>query len=285
MKNGLKWLENKGFVCEFKSVEHPNKKMYIKSSLRPSEKATGGPWFTDGQLDVGYLNSMQQVVFFLIKEKSVYLSKRSASSSNNGSTDSKVKREKQPTKGAVRGIQQASPGTKRSADRISTDSPTTVSTTSPTDASKLPSAKSKRGASGPRTLPLPAGYTKYPTTLNIVQFINGSNMTRDPVTREPLTLTQADMQQIIDILVWENRVEPVRLSGGRTGYRATRPAQIPATKDDENDEVLGVAQERGLNGFSEIPCSHCPVFDICVPGGEVSPAGCRYYEEWLKSIE
>ena len=281
MKNGLKWLENKGYVCEFKSVEHPNKKMYIKSSLRPSEKATGGPWFTDGQLDVGYLNSMQQVVFFLIKEKSVYLSKRGASNST-GSTDSKVKREKQPTKGAACGSRQAAPGTKRSADKISTDAPTTASTTSP---SNPPRAKPKGDASGPRTLPLPAGYTKYPTTLNIVQVINGSNMTRDPVTREPLTLTQGDMQQIIDILVWENRVEPVRLSGGRTGYRATRPAQIPATKDDENDEVLGVAQERNLNGFSEIPCSHCPVFDICVPGGEVSPATCRYYEEWLKSIE
>lgn len=262
LKAGLKWLENNGLITDFKSVEQPNKKMFIKSSLRPSERATGGPWFTDGQLDVGFLNSMQQAVFYIIKEQSAYVSKEGRSRNDSNG------RAKQPAKGTIRGIPKPMPaslaGTKRVASDISSD-------------------LSNDGAPG-RLLPLPAGYNNYPTALSIVQMINKSGLTRDPVTKEAVTLSQADMQQVLDILVWENRIEPVRLSGRRVGYCVCRPHQIPSDKREDNDEVLGVAQEPRTNGFSEIPCSSCPVFDICEPGGEVSPATCKYYDEWLKTI-
>ena len=52
VKNCIKYLETKGYIASMKNVEHPNKKMYIKANLRPSDRATGGPWFTDGELDI-----------------------------------------------------------------------------------------------------------------------------------------------------------------------------------------------------------------------------------------
>src|SRR5271168_1006638 len=47
----IKHLESKNMISNMKSVEHPARKMYIKSSVRPSDRATGGPWYTDGELD------------------------------------------------------------------------------------------------------------------------------------------------------------------------------------------------------------------------------------------
>ncbi|POS84342.1 hypothetical protein EPUL_003609, partial [Erysiphe pulchra] len=55
--SSIKFLMGKGYICEMKSVEHPGRKMYIKASLRPSERATGGAWFTDGELDDVFINT------------------------------------------------------------------------------------------------------------------------------------------------------------------------------------------------------------------------------------
>ncbi len=48
-RSASKYLESRNMIADMKSVEHPTRKMYIKSSLRPSDRATGGPWYTDGE--------------------------------------------------------------------------------------------------------------------------------------------------------------------------------------------------------------------------------------------
>jgi len=35
------------------------------------------------------------------------------------------------------------------------------------------------------------------------------------------------------------------------------------------------------NGFSEAPCSRCPVFRLCEDGGPVDARSCEYFEKWL----
>ena len=75
LKNALKQLQTKGLIVPFKNVEHPNKKMFIKASIQPSDRATGGPWYTDQNLDEAFIEELQRVVFDFIKRQSSYVSR------------------------------------------------------------------------------------------------------------------------------------------------------------------------------------------------------------------
>lgn len=71
----IKHLTTKGYICEMKSVEHPTRKMYIRASLRPSERATGGPWFTDGELDDVFISTALMLLERHIHNQSWYVSR------------------------------------------------------------------------------------------------------------------------------------------------------------------------------------------------------------------
>jgi len=196
VKNCIKFLETKGYIASMKNVEHPNKKMYIKATLRPSERATGGPWFTEGELDTAFIAELEGIVFEYIKTKSAYRGSHSQPTTP-GAT-------KLPKRGIVTvGESTTSRGTKRAATDISTDD---TSTPAPT-----------RGGSKPRAvfLPMPAGYKHYPTVAEIAKFIHDTGITNNT------TLGEADIQQLVDVLTYDGLIECVRV-GRRRGYRVTR---------------------------------------------------------------
>ncbi|KAJ2902850.1 putative DNA-directed RNA polymerase III subunit rpc6 [Zalerion maritima] len=271
VKQGLKWLENKGLISEFKSVEQPNKKMYILSSLRPSERATGGPWYTNGELDEGLVNGMQKIVYKCIKDRSTYFSKGGSSSGGMASDQgapSEKKGRKQPTKGTMRGSPR---GIKRTAAEANINSEKSIQ--------KMTIPRFGGPRQGPQIMGMETGYTAYPTALEITQFISNAKVTEDP-------LTQSDIQDITNMLEWEGQIEPIRLAKGRIGYEVTVPDRIPATTnpEDENDEVLGIAQEPQISHSAEMPCGTCLVSEQCEPGSKVSPEKCKYYADWLDVI-
>jgi len=35
------------------------------------------------------------------------------------------------------------------------------------------------------------------------------------------------------------------------------------------------------NGYTDVPCSRCPVAHQCSDEGEVTPAKCVYFSQWL----
>lgn len=270
LKSHLKFLESKGYIKDMKSVEHPNKKMYIKSSLRPSEKATGGPWYTDSNLDEAFISELLKVIFDFITRQSTYRSVHS------------VHKEKQPKKGVLKGDKEAAiaKGKKRAAEDISGEDPAP-----PAHAQR---EKQHRHREPKRTqlLPLPAGYNAYPTVRQIAELISASGITNNT------TLGIADVQQLVDVLVDDGLVEPVRI-GKVKGYRTVRAARVDPTpltalmRDHSMDEdVLDLqAQDMGAgpmsNGLTEAPCGRCPVFDLCEEGGPVNPGNCVYFQRWL----
>ena len=265
VKNCIKFLETKGYIASMKNVEHPNKKMYIKATLRPSERATGGPWFTEGELDTAFIAELEGIVFEYIKTKSAYRGSHSQPTTP-GTT-------KLPKRGTVTaGESTTSRGTKRAATDISTDD---ASTPAPT-----------RGGSKPRAvfLPMPAGYKHYPTVAEIAKFIHDTGITNNT------TLGEADIQQLIDVLTYDGLIEGVRV-GRRRGYRVTRAMKqdtVPFHKRQKEREA-GVGLDQPLvpgaeplsNGLTEAPCGRCPVFELCEEGGPVSPSNCVYFLQWL----
>ncbi|KAK3905751.1 DNA-directed RNA polymerase [Staphylotrichum tortipilum] len=270
VKNCIKFLETKGYIASMKNVEHPNKKMYIKATLRPSERATGGPWFTEGELDTAFIDELEGIVFEYIKTKSAYRGSQSQSTPS-----SSVAAPKAPKKGIVTASSETlTRGTKRAATDISTDDNLPPSTTT-----RGPSSKSRAVF-----LPMPAGYRHYPTVAEIAKFIHDTGITNNT------TLGEADIQQLVDVLTFDGLIEGVRV-GRRRGYRVARAARqdtVPFHKRQKEREV-GVGLDRPLvpgaeplsNGLTEAPCGRCPVFELCEEGGPVSPSNCVYFLQWL----
>ena len=252
LKNALKHLQAKNLIAPFKNVEHPNKKMFIKASIRPSDRATGGPWYTDQNLDEAFIEELQRVVFDYIKRQSSYHSKHGNSTSRTTT--------KQPQKGVLRGGV-AEKGKKREAKDL--DEP-------PSKAVKISETSIPRKDS---LLPLPAGYTGYPTVRDIARLLSSSGITNNTI------LSEEDVKKLVDVLVWDNLIEPVRVAG-RTGFRVARVAKQSVEswagrEDNEGPEVY-------TSPYTEAPCGRCPVFELCEEGGPVGPSNCTYFQKWLE---
>ncbi|KAH3900463.1 probable DNA-directed RNA polymerase III subunit RPC6 [Saccharomycodes ludwigii] len=65
----LKNLEAAKYVKSIKNVKYPTRKIYMLYNLQPSIEVTGGPWFTDGELDVEFINSLLTIIWRFIAEK------------------------------------------------------------------------------------------------------------------------------------------------------------------------------------------------------------------------
>lgn len=288
VKNCIKFLETKGYIASMKNVEHPNKKMYIRANLRPSDRATGGPWFTDGELDTAFIAELQELVFDYIKNHSAYLSNHVPMGGGATRVPRKVVRGTAPATASTAPstdpaeASSSSRGTKRPAGEITNDdgslqiSPPRPATTTPTPApqSSRPTKKV--------FLPLPAGYKSYPTVTEIAQLIDKAGITNNT------TLGEADIQQLVDALTYDGLIEPIKING-RKGYRVTRAVKQDPTSFAKRREgrtgmdlpALIPGPPPVSNGLTEVPCGRCPVFDLCEEGGPVSPSNCVYFPKWL----
>ncbi|KAG6263428.1 hypothetical protein E4U49_002253 [Claviceps purpurea] len=255
LKNTLKQLQTIGLIAPFKNVEHPNKKMFIKASIRPSDRATGGPWYTDQNLDEAFIEELQRVVFDFVKRQSGYLSSHGVPAASRSQT---------PRKGVVKGA--VDKGKKRDASEMSKP---------PSKAVKIaPGATTRKQE--PVRLPLPAGYTGYPTVRDIARLLSSSGITNNTI------LSEDDVRKLVDVLVWDNLIEPVKVAG-KLGYRVSRIAKQStenwAGRDDPTGREGG--PEPYISPYTEAPCGKCPVFSFCEEGGPVGPSNCEYFKTWL----
>ncbi|KAM0748838.1 hypothetical protein T439DRAFT_343497 [Meredithblackwellia eburnea MCA 4105] len=67
----LKTLEGKKMIKAVKSVKTPTRKIYMLANVTPSVEITGGPWFTDNELDVEYVDLLKKCTMKLLQEKSI----------------------------------------------------------------------------------------------------------------------------------------------------------------------------------------------------------------------
>ncbi|KAG0331030.1 34-kDa subunit of RNA polymerase III (C) [Podila humilis] len=69
IKRCLRALEQKAMVKAIKSVKHPTRKLYMLMELTPSVDVTGGPWFTDQELDVDFVEQLTNACYKFILMK------------------------------------------------------------------------------------------------------------------------------------------------------------------------------------------------------------------------
>ncbi|ODA79362.1 hypothetical protein RJ55_04955 [Drechmeria coniospora] len=265
LKNALKQLQTKSLIAPFKNVEHPNKKMYIKASIRPSDRATGGPWYTDQNLDEAFIEELQRVVFDFVKRQSGYLSTHCSSGGGGGGGGGGTARTQVPKKGVLKGGA-VERGQKRGAQEMMSK----------------PASKAAKTATAaplrrePALLPLPAGYTGYPTVRDIARLLSSSGITNNTI------LSEEDVRKLVDVLVWDNLLEPVKIAG-KLGFRVARVAKQSTESWAGREDPTGRAggPEPYASPYTEAPCGRCPVFDLCEEGGPVGPSNCEYFKQWL----
>ena len=250
-KKAISALQTKNLIVPFKNVEHPNKKMYIKASIQPSDRATGGPWYTDQDLDEAFIEDLQRVVFNYVKAQGSYVSRHPTK-----------ERPQAPTKGVLKGT--ADKGKKRDAKEL--DEP-------PSKAVKTSTAATPRH---PVLLPLPAGYTAYPTVRDMARFLSTSGITNNTI------LSEQDVQKLVDVLVWDNLIEPIKIAG-KIGFRVARISRQSTGSWSAGDDPMGAegGPEPYISAYTEAPCGRCPVFELCEEGGPVGPSNCVYFTKWL----
>ncbi|KIJ45899.1 hypothetical protein M422DRAFT_59678 [Sphaerobolus stellatus SS14] len=66
----LKSLEQKGLIKSVVAVKYPTRKIYMLSHLEPSVELTGGPWYSENELDTEFINMLTQACLRFIQDKS-----------------------------------------------------------------------------------------------------------------------------------------------------------------------------------------------------------------------
>lgn len=84
----LKSLESQRYVKSVKSVKYPTRKIYMLYHLQPSVEVTGGPWFTEGELDVEFINSLLTIVWRFVAQNSFPNGFQTTTSNGEGNKNS-----------------------------------------------------------------------------------------------------------------------------------------------------------------------------------------------------
>lgn len=244
----MKALEGKKLVKPVKSIKNPSQRIYMCFHLSPNEDVTGGPWFSDGELDVELIAVTADAVVHFIEQKSwkkVTIKREHRSPSPMSIEDPAIgQKRKRPANGDIEGVH--------------------------------PKSKT-RMISEETQISYPAGYRGYPTVFAIKHFIEETGFLKNSGD-----LTVTDLQNLLDVLVFDDRIE--KIAGG---YRTVRGV-FGATEAMKNimagRNAADAVEDGDLgNGLSQAPCGRCPVFNLCEDGGPVNARNCEYFDTWLRA--
>lgn len=254
-RSAIKHLETKNMISDMKSVEHPLRKMYIKSSIRPSDRATGGPWYSDGELDEEFISMMMDILYQHIKKKTFYHS----SSAGGPAVLKKPKKVKKMTAEEARALRDKELGPLSTQKKDGKEEIQHQHYHQQIE--DLEDERTQRKRKYDRYLPMPAGYQAYPSLDELTSYVENGRFTSQ-------TLTAGEVEQLLEIMCYDGRVERVVAGPEGIAYRALRSSLL--AEDDGMPSVL-----------TEAPCGRCPVFTLCEEGGPVGPSNCEYFTEWL----
>lgn len=261
----LNKLQNQKLVKTVKNIKAPMQKTYILFHLAPSDEITGGSFYDAGDLDDSLIEDLSNVIVFHVRQMSWVDEKKHM---KREASPILIRDDAEPT---TEGAAESYPRKKRKRDSNAASQVKDIE-----DAIPARKRRSHRHSHDPETetvheqVPFPAGH-EYPSPSSIHAFITSTDIIR---AMKASSLTVEEVQQILNILVWDERLEEVN-----GGYRTVRGVKYkqPGEPDDPEDEQ---ARKRG-NGFTEMPCGQCPVIDLCGPGGPVNAANCVYFDRWL----
>ncbi|KAK3075143.1 34-kDa subunit of RNA polymerase III (C) [Teratosphaeriaceae sp. CCFEE 6253] len=267
VQRALGKLEGARLVKVVKNVRAPAQKTYMLFHLVPSDDVTGGSFFDAGDLDESLIEEVGNLIVFHVRMCSWVESKVRRPKRDAPSPDPVSDHDADTAAGAAN---PASPSRKRKRGTADIE-----------DDPALRRGKPGHHATESVVVQLawPAYSRDYPTAGSIHNFITTTDAIR---ASKAAQLTVAEIQGVIDVLVWDDKLEKVG-----SGYRTVRgvdfkPPGLVADEDDEDDEDADGEGGDG-NGLTQVPCGKCPVFELCGDAGPVTAGGCEYFGEWLSA--
>ena len=100
-----------------------------------------------------------------------------------------------------------------------------------------------------------------------------------------VTLSEEEVLQIVNTLVYDGNVsahvatQSSAAAGAGPGASPSRAASYPPGTVYYTASTLPLKRHSDL---TSVPCGVCPVADQCHDGGAISPATCKYYDDWMK---
>eukprot|EP00188_Purpureofilum_apyrenoidigerum_P005721 Plantae.Rhodophyta-Purpureofilum_apyrenoidigerum.ctg7768.p1 GENE.Plantae.Rhodophyta-Purpureofilum_apyrenoidigerum.ctg7768~~Plantae.Rhodophyta-Purpureofilum_apyrenoidigerum.ctg7768.p1 ORF type:complete len:292 (-),score=55.47 Plantae.Rhodophyta-Purpureofilum_apyrenoidigerum.ctg7768:358-1233(-) len=101
------------------------------------------------------------------------------------------------------------------------------------------------------------------TVDDICSHLNSSGVFRERLLNE-------HVEQVLGTMIYDGTLAEYRDKESNPGAKASyySPKPVPT-----------------LNSLTDVPCGVCPVLMHCHPNGDISPETCKYFEQWLGSID
>ncbi|TKA72088.1 hypothetical protein B0A55_08672 [Friedmanniomyces simplex] len=251
-------LEGARLVKVIRNVRAPAQKTYMLFHLVPSDDVTGGSFFDAGDLDESLIDEVANLIVFHVRMASWDEQKMRRPRTQRSPIRLDIEED------VVAGAENNAKKRKRTAD---------IEDSAPPPSRKHRSHRHEEHDTIMAQLAWQAYSHEYPTATGIHNFVTTTDAIRASKAQQ---LTVAEIQGVIDILVWDDKLEKVG-----NGYRTVRGVsfQPPGFVDDDDEDEEGRMEG---NGLTQAPCGKCPVFDLCGEGGPVSAGNCEYFTEWLR---
>jgi len=225
-----------------KSVKFPGRKMFIVSSLQPSEEATGGAWFTDGVLDKEFMDQIALWIEIDVSRNSWREVDRAPAESHNKQRNAN-KKSYEPFAPGHNGYPTLKDITKAVFDAKVSQQP-------------LPE----------NAIAQLLEVMVYDDRLFKMRRIARQGEVPDGPESDEVTMFRC-FSTPNDLTTRNNHERRLRETTGMTLKNARRQQEL---------------EDIGSGGASEVPCMRCPVSEECEDGGPVNANTCVYFAEWYE---
>ncbi|EJU01296.1 hypothetical protein DACRYDRAFT_52685 [Dacryopinax primogenitus] len=312
----LKQLEQRQLVKSVKNVKFPTRKTYMLFNLKPSVELTGGPWFNDNELDVGFIEGLLQAVYTFIEKKvntqtfvgddyQVWPTSRTDKYPTladvrrfvHGSGLTEVKLEDEHVKSLLDvlvydGKIESLPGSggkgweekesdedrERERSREKRKKRKRAASESDEESEDDRARRKKRSKRRSRSDDEDEKDEKHDSDDEHSHHRSG-NMKRKRSSRSDESESEEDDDGSDQPRSRKKR--RASLSPTRSLSPVTFRDASPLSLSFSGSVFRAVRRETYGSGLSEIPCGLCEVFDFCAPKGPVNARDCQYYDDWL----
>ncbi|KAI0360393.1 hypothetical protein OH77DRAFT_1516896 [Trametes cingulata] len=303
----LKSLTHKQLIKTVPDVRHPTRKIYMLASFQPASELTGGPWYTDKELDTEFIKLLSEVCLKIVREKTFAKARR-----GQGSDDRRLyplSDAPYATSQQVLTFLQKSRVTETTLTvedvemllevlvldgKIEKIPALHVPTSPPSDKSEeedLHEDSSSAQALGKRKRSVESSEDdRSPSQRKRARGFKGNDGDDTHRGRRHRT---SDTDVAGDEPAQKRaELEPVQGTSSDTGSEdgvqhrrasALRGGLYGAEDLHSVGVVYRAIREERIpsSDTGQAPCLRCPTFDFCKEGGPVNPQECVYYESWL----
>ncbi|EJD07394.1 uncharacterized protein FOMMEDRAFT_164375 [Fomitiporia mediterranea MF3/22] len=294
----LKSLVHKQLIKSITNIKYPTRKTYMLYHLEPSSSITGGPWYTDSELDTEFIKLLMDACLKFIREKSF----------PRGKGDALFPISSAPAYPTTKQIRTFLQKTRITETELTEEHIEMLLNVLITDGQieRLPAF----------------GAALWEANANVREDEHDSDNEDKPKKRKKKKKDVEDEREkkrrrksgrtLLSDSESESEShgeEDVNVKSKKKKRSASKKAISSGSDESEDDKEAdakhnaagevsldvgdfggtyvyrAIRQERVVLGWSEAPCGRCPQIDFCKDGGPVNPRECQYFGDWLARTE